>query len=157
MQRLSLCVFFNVTILKEMPRSRNIFMTVDTYCQITFISTWMIHRLHKLNMFRTELIITPPHLHLFLLFHLLSRWLAWPDAQAPSSLTPVLLSTYSIHHQSLTFTPKELSHAPVHFVPSPLHPSSDHHRFPRGMKQQPLDGSPWAQSFSLSSGSLFAE
>lgn len=50
-----------------MPRSGNIFMTVESHCQVTFISTWMIHKLHKLNMFRTELIITPPHLHLFLL------------------------------------------------------------------------------------------
>lgn len=95
-------------------------MTVDTYCQITFICTGMIHKLHKLNMFRTELIITPPHptstCSSFSL--LLSQWLAWPDAQAPSSLSPVLLPTYSIHHQCLTFTLKELSYTPVHYVPS---------------------------------------
>lgn len=89
---------------------------------------------------------------------LCSQWLAWPDAQAPAPLSPVLLPTYSIHHQSLIFTLKELSHMPVHFVPSHRYNSScSHHHFPQGMEQPSLNNSPWTQPFSLSSGNLFAE
>lgn len=138
-----------------MPRSGSTFMTVDTYCQITFICTGMIHKLHKLNTFRTELIITPPHptstCSSFSL--LLSQWLAWPDAQAPSSLSPVLLPTYSIHHQSLAFTLKELSYTPVHFVPSHCYnSSSSHHHFLQGLEQQSLNSSPWTQTFCCPQG-----
>lgn len=85
-----------------MPRSGNIFMTVDTYCQITFISTWMIQQLHKLTMFWSELIITPSHLHLLPL---------------PSSLSvtgkgrcssPNIIDSYPFpYHLSLTFTLKD--------------------------------------------------
>ena len=85
-----------------MPRSGNIFMTVDTYRQITFISTWMIQQLHKLTLFWTELIITPSHLHLLPL---------------PSSLSvigkgrcssPNITDSYPFPcHLSLTFTLKD--------------------------------------------------
>lgn len=108
-----------------MPRSGNIFMTVDTHCQITFISTWTIQQLHKVSMFRTELIITLSHLHL---------------SPLPSSSLSVIgkgrCSSPSItdsrpfpYHLSLTFALKELSHTPVHSVPShSQHPSSSQGR-----------------------------
>ena len=87
-----------------MPRSGNIFMTVDTHCQITFISTWTIQQLHKVSMFRTELIITLSHLHL---------------SPLPSSSLSVIgkgrCSSPSItdsrpfpYHLSLTFALKEI-------------------------------------------------
>lgn len=134
-------------------------MTVDTYCQITFISTWMIHKLHKLNMFRTELIITPPHLHLFLLLSSsFSWWLAWPVAQAPSSLTPVPsshivnLSSVSDIHPERTL----LHTCPLYSIPL-LQPVLGTFTFHRKRNNRPLMILLETQSSSMSSGSLSAE
>lgn len=131
-----------------MPRSGNIFMTVDTYCQITFISTWMIQQLHKLSMFQTELIITPSHLHLSPLPSSSRSVIGKGRCSRPS----ILDSCPFPYHLSLTFALKELSHTPVHSVPSHSeHPSASHREWSHSTLTVRLELSP-----SLSSGSLFA-
>ena len=102
-----------------MPRSGNIFMTVDSHRQVTFISTWMIHKLHKLNMFRTELIITPPYLHLFLL---LSSSLSVTGMARCSST--IIFEFFFPHIQSvicLWHWPWKNSHTPLSTL---LHPTA---------------------------------
>lgn len=119
-----------------MPRSGNIFMTVDTYCQITFISTWMIQKLHKLNMFRTELIITPPHLHLLLL--LSSSLSVIGMARCLSTIIsnscpfPYMFNLSSV---SDIYPERTLIHTCPLFVPSHCyHPGFSHCHFPHGVK-----------------------
>lgn len=131
-------------------------MAVDTYCQITFISAWMIHKLHKLTLFLTEL-ITPPHPHLFPFYLLLSRWLAWADAKHHQlwllSISPHTQSIISLSHlpwQNFNTHLSTLSHLTTTLLLVTI-------TFSRRWRNKPLKGSPWTQSSSLSSGSLSAE